>query len=329
MMYRRYRKAASKTGWPTSLFLLALTGCGYVGDPLPPALNIPTAVRDLRGLEYGSDVLIEFSPPTLTTEGLPLKSSKLELFIGTNVNPFSPDKWASGAKKFEVSSATGTVSRQVPIEPWVGKEIVVGVRVLGPKGRPSGWSNFVTLTAGDPLPTPSEVKAENVERGISLAWRGSAPHYRIYRAEGDAKPERFAETDRPEYVDDTTQYGTRYQYLVQAFAEESRQSVVSEPTFFTPKDEFAPAVPGAVTALPGVNTIELVWTRNGEPDFKGYNVYRSVDGGPFERIAALIEAPTFTDTKVQAGKRYRYAITAVDVVGNESAQSNPAEAVAQ
>ncbi len=52
---------------------------------------------------------------------------------------------------------------------------------------------------------------------------------------------------------------------------------MAEATPITPVDTFAPAVPGAVTAVAGVNTIELLaWTRNGEPDFKGYNVYRSL-----------------------------------------------------
>ena len=114
------------------------------------------------------------------------------------------------------------------------------------------------------------------------------------------------------------------------FAEDRhKQSSMAESQPITPTDTFAPAVPGAVTAVAGVNTIELAWTRNGEPDFKGYNVFRSVDGGPYEKIASFLEAPTFTDTKVQAGKRYRYAITAVDVLGNESDRSNPVEAVAQ
>jgi fibronectin type 3 domain-containing protein len=314
------------------LVLLALSGCGYVGDPQPPALNIPVAVTDLRGLEYGPNVFVEFTPPKLTTEGLALKSSKIQLFVGPSINPFTQESWAAGASEFPVdppATPTGTVTKEVPIQQWVGKEVTVAVRVVGPKGRPSGWSNFISFSAGQPLQVPAAIKTENVVRGVALTWMGSGPHYRIYRAEGDGMPERFAETDRPEYLDETTQYGIRYRYLVQAYAEETRQSVMSDPMVITPVDIFPPAVPGAVTAIAGVNTVELAWTRNGEPDFKGYNVYRSTDGGPFENIAPLIEAPTFTDGKVQAGKRYRYAISAVDLLGNESARSNPIEALAQ
>ena len=198
------------------MLLFTLAGCGYVGDPLPPALNIPVAITDLRGLEYGDKVLVEFSPPKLTTEGLPLKSPRIELYIGPSVNPFSYDKWAAGATKFDVPEAISTISDERPVRPWVGKEITIGIRVLGPKGRPSAWSNLVTFTAGEPLQTPADLKTETVSRGVAVTWHGSAPHYRIYRAEGDGMPERFNETDAPEYLDETTQYGTSYHSMVQA-----------------------------------------------------------------------------------------------------------------
>jgi hypothetical protein len=304
----------------------ALTGCGYVGDPLPPALNIPTPVRDLRGLEFGENIMVEFTLPQLTTEGLPLKSMKgVDLYIGPTVNPFTPQSWAEGAKKYDVSGTT----REIPVKEWTGREITLGLRVLGPKGRASEWSNFVTFTAGPPLAIPSNLKIENVERGLALTWNGSGPHYRIFRSVGDAMPERFAETDRPEYLDETTQYGMRYRYIVQAVAEETRQSLAAESAPFTPEDHFPPAVPGALTAVVGVSSIELAWTRNAEADFKGYNVYRAEGTAPLQKVATLIAAPTYSDSKIETGKRYRYAITAVDVLGNESAQSNVVEALAQ
>jgi len=54
-----------------------------------------------------------------------------------------------------------------------------------------------------------------------------------------------------------------------------------------------------------------------------------VEAGPFEKLAALIEAPTYTDRQVEAGKKYRYAISAVDLTGNESERSPVQEATAQ
>jgi fibronectin type 3 domain-containing protein len=77
-----------------------------------------------------------------------------------------------------------------------------------------------------------------------------------------------------------------------------------------------------------VNSIDLAWARNTESDLGGYNVYRSTDGGPFEKIGNLIQTPVFTDTHVESGKHYRYAVSAVDTTGNESARSEPVEPAA-
>ena len=63
------------------------------------------------------------------------------------------------------------------------------------------------------------------------------------------------------------------------------------------------------------------------PVFKGYHVYRAEGDGEFQKIATLVEAPAYSDATAQKGKRYRYAVTAVDTSGNESARSNPQEAI--
>jgi fibronectin type 3 domain-containing protein len=50
-------------------------------------------------------------------------------------------------------------------------------------------------------------------------------------------------------------------------------------------------------------------------------------GGAMERISgsALVVGPSFGDVKVVAGRRYVYAVTAVDADGNESARSGEVE----
>jgi hypothetical protein len=314
------------------LFAFALlTGCGYPGPVLPPLLDIPLSVPNFNAVEYGDKIVVQFTLPDLTTEGNPLRNVRLlEVRVGPGPSPFIMERWAETAKSYPVANpAPGAFTKEIPIADWVKKEVVISVRAVGPKGKPAQWATVKILTVNPALPKPAGLEAQNVQQGVKLTWKGSAPKYRIFRGIGEATPERLNESDRPEYLDETTEYDKPYQYLVQAITDDLHGSEVTAPVIITPVDKFAPAVPGALTAVLGVNTVELEWTRNTEKDFKGYNVYRSTDGGPFEKIAEGIPAPTFSDNKIEAGKKYRYEVTAVDLSGNESPHSTPADASGQ
>jgi hypothetical protein len=299
-----------------------LFGCGYVGPPMPPTLDIPVAITDFRAWEYGDNIEIEFTLPAKTTENLTLTSVRsIELRIAEN---------ASEGKLVPLQvSKPGPVSSRIPAKAWIGKTVLLTVRATGPKGKPSAWSNPASLTVIQPLSPPSTPKPQNVARGVELTWTGTGPRYRIFRAEADGQPQQLADADGPRYLDETTSYGVRYQYRVEAIAADNQWSIVSEPAEITPIDTFAPAVPEGLSAGPTPQSIELAWTRNTETDFRGYNIFRAVDNGPFEKLAPLVEAPFYSDSKIEAGKKYRYQISAEDLVGNESARSAPVEAVAQ
>ena len=53
---------------------LLLTGCGYPGEPLPPALNRPMRVTDLSALERGAKLYVAFTMPVKTTEDQPIRT---------------------------------------------------------------------------------------------------------------------------------------------------------------------------------------------------------------------------------------------------------------
>ncbi len=299
-----------------------LSGCGYVGPPMPPTLDIPVTITDFQAWESGDNIEFTFTLPAKTTENLDLKSVRsIELRIGENepqskIIPLPVGK-------------PGPLMGQVPVQTWIGKTVVLQVRATGPKGKASAWSNPVSLMVIQPLATPSIPKPQNVEGGVELTWTGSGPQYRIFRAEGDGQPQQLADSDSPRYLDGTTLFGNRYRYQVQAIVGTNHWSELSAPAEITPVDTFPPAVPEGLGAVPTPQSIELSWTRNTESDLRGYNVFRSVDNGPFQKIAPLIEFPAFSDSNIQAGKRYRYRISAVDLTGNESAPSAPVEAAAQ
>ena len=304
------------------LCILWLSGCAYIGPPKPPALDVPTRITDLRAAEYGDQILVQFTIGALTTDGLALTSLKAVEVQVTGGD--SPRMLSAPAK------GPGPVAHEFSAKDWVGKQVTLMVRATGPKGKTSDWSNAVTLAVGVPLATPGEFRAVSDPQGVRLTWSGSAGgRYRIFRGAGDAMPQRLAEADKPEYLDTAVDFGSPYRYFVQELAGELQQSGISAIVGVTPADTFAPAVPVGLMAVAGVNSIELAWQPNTEDDLAGYQVYRSTGGGAAERIAGPVDAPNFSDRTVEIGKKYSYAITAIDRTGNESAHSAAVEVTAQ
>jgi len=302
--------------------ILGLAGCAQIGPPKPPALDIPTRITDLRAAEYGDQILVQFTIGALTTDGLVLTSLKtVEVQVTGGDSPRMLHAQAKGP---------GPVAHEFPAKDWVGKQVTLMVRATGPKGKASDWSNPVTLAVGVPLATPADVKAMSDPKGVRLSWIGAeGGRYRVFRGAGDAMPQRLAESDKPEYLDTAVDFGSPYRYFVQELAGEQRQSEISAIVVVTPADTFPPAVPVGLTAVAGVNSIELAWQPNTEEDLGGYQVYRSIDGGAAERIAGPVDAPNFSDRTVEIGKKYSYAITSIDRTGNESARSAAVEVTAQ
>jgi len=312
-------------------FALLLTGCGYIGNPLPPSLDIPSRITDLRVVEYGNNLMAQFTLPAVTTQGLGLKSIEaMTLYVGVAPVPFSNAKWLASAKSYAVpATAPGAFTHPVPAQEWIGKDIYVSVRSTGPKGKTSDWSNYVQFHVDPPLALPGSVQLKNVAKGVEMSWTGSGPHYRVFRSVGDQKLEKVTDTDQPDFVDDTTHYLTAYRYSVQSFSGELVQSELTDPQSITPTDVFPPAVPPGLTAIPSTGSIELAWERNVESDFRGYNLYRSQDNGPFEKLGAFIDTPAYSDRQIESGKVYHYAVSAVDQIGNESARSAIVDVTAQ
>jgi hypothetical protein len=292
-----------------ALGAIALTGCGYVGDPLPPALNIPVPVNDLRVIQRGEKLLIDFTAPALTTEAIGITTfASAEIRIGDAVLPLPLPEPGEAAHA------------ELPARQFVGKEVLARVVLAGPKGRQSSESNLVTLRVTEPLSTPVDLRAEPHPEGVRVSWKpgdNRPVRYRVTRV-----PEAVADTPKPEYIDKAVELGKEYKYSVVAVTD-TGESLPSEPVTIIPRDIFAPAAPVNLNAIAGVNTVELAWDRNAERDLKNYRVYRDdqvlVDG---------IDVPTFSDRQVTSGQRYRYAVTAIDQAGNEGAKSTEAVIVA-
>jgi hypothetical protein len=101
-----------------------------------------------------------------------------------------------------------------------------------------------------------------------------------------------------------------------------------------PIDIFPPAPPAAPALVAGEGAISLIWEASSELDLGGYLILRGEPGDA--TLQPLTPSPipdtSFRDATVTPGKRYVYAIVAVDnrvPLGNVSAPSERVEETAR
>jgi hypothetical protein len=314
--------------------VLLLSGCGYIGEPLYPLLNIPSRVTDLAAVQRGSAIIFQFTTPVLTTEGKQARIGQVEVRIGENSQgAFDMNGWVARSKRIDGAFENQKhVLSETPAAPWVGKEAVLAVKISGVNKRDVGWSNLAIVKVVAPLTAPAGVEATAVAEGVRVSWQGPAGRYRVFRrGEQDLAVSLMTTVEANQWVDTTTEYGKQYRYIVQAVQKTGSGEVESEVSSegnVTPIDVFPPAVPKGLNAIAAAENIELVWERDTEPDLAGYRLYRAVGDGKLEKLADIQDAPSYSDRKLESGKRYRYAVSAVDRIGNESKLSEPVEITA-
>ncbi len=311
--------------------LLFLGGCGYIGEPLPPLMNVPGRGENLAAVQRGSTLIVHVTLPSLTTEGVVIKQSlRLDLRIGPKPAG-SPriDTWAESAKAVGGATVANSIAEyHIPATEWTGKQVLIAVKVVGANGRDAGWSPPVELTVVPPPEQPRDLTAEAVAQGVRLTWLGRESSFVILRRGPEEHDySEVGKSPKPEYIDTTAQFGKHYSYMVQALVKVGQgeaQSDLSKEAAITPLDTFAAAAPAGLAAVPSTASIELVWERNGEPNVVGYRVYRALGSGNLERLADTV-LPAYSDRKIETGKTYRYAVSAVKRNQVESKLSEPVE----
>jgi hypothetical protein len=317
---------------------LLTTGCGYVGEPLPPLANVPARVKDLAAVQRGSRIMAQFTIPIQTTEGTPIKNPvTLDLRIGTAGQPFNADDWAAHARQVtplpETASGAGLAHYAIPAAEWTGKETILAVRVIGANRKEAGWSSFVILPVVPPPDQPADVTSTATADGVRLTWRARGENFQIFRKAPGENFTPVATVQQPQWTDANAEFGKQYTYQVQTLVKVSdnrqAESDLSAEVSQTPVDTFPPAVPSGLHPSAAVNSIELTWDRNHESDLAGYRIYRTTviapAAAPLEKLADIGQIPSYSDRNVEHGKTYRYALSAIDRAGNESPRTPPVD----
>jgi hypothetical protein len=342
------------------LLISLLSGCGKIGEPLPPIPRAPLIVNELSVTQQGTRLILSFPlvrPPRadrleridiyrlIEPESAPRGLTEEEFAARASVISTIP------GEQVKVGSTTLTHLDPLDLRQQTrGLRYRYAVRLFNRDGRGADFSNYATITpltelaAAPALPTATLTQTE-----ITITWvppemneNGTRPAniagYNLYRKVGENVAKLNAQPlTATRFVDKAFQFGVTYEYFVRSLSaqtpapgnaklNEAIEGNASETLVFTPKDTFAPTAPTSITIASINGQVSLFWPSNPEADLAGYNIYRSEDetasAEKWLKLNTRLHIPTtFRDERVQVGKRYFYQITALDTAGNESARS--------
>jgi hypothetical protein len=338
------------------LLSLFLSGCGKIGDPLPPIPRSRLTVDELNVEQQGTRLILSF--PFTRTPRTRLQRVDVYRLIESDSAPqgmpieiFSEKAGmiqSIPAEQIPLNSSKISFNDELDLK--AGQRIVryrYAIRMVNTAGQAADFSNYAIIKPLFSLSTPPDgFKAKQLETQIEISWDqptsnvnettpANVAAYNIYRKSGESVFKLNPEPLRtPSYVDRNFQFGATYQYVVRSLSlpagaaslSEAIESADSNPFEYTPKDTFPPMPPKPVTIASINSLVSLFWPLNAEADVVGYNIYRAEDENatPDKWIKLnpeLHKTASFRDERVQVGKRYFYQITAVDAFGNESVRS--------
>jgi len=296
------------------LFLL-LAGCGKAGDPLPPFIRIPEAVKNLAATQSGYNIILTWTNPPRNIDGS-AATNLAHVQIRSNGAPVAT---------VNVSKAGEAQSYAIPVGPAPSGERTFTLVVDTTQSKLSNISNAVSIT---PVQVPGSVgrlRATPDQRRIVLQWEKPQEHpeladaYIVTRTDVPGESQTVSDT---RYEDTQYQTGKTFTYQVspvRRVGETVITGVGPESFTVTVEDKTPPMVTRGLEIIQGY----LTWDPNSETDLAGYRVFRSEhsDGGFMPISERLLTTNGFIDKGYRPG--LYYAISAVDEFQNESPMSAP------
>jgi len=356
------KHAANKT----SIALLTLVvffslSCGKRRPPLPPIERVAQRV-ELSGFQRGSSVVLSWKMPARNAgKGSVLNISRADIYrIAEPANAplnLSEEEFATRSVLIATVPITDadfglkTITFRDKLE-FAGQaaRLRYSVRLANASGQKAAFSNFLLI---EPIArvaeAPTSLSAKVSQESIQLSWTAPIQNedrstpvnllgYYVYRSTSEKEAAKLL-TKSPitgaTFSDELFEFGKEYFYFVRSVSMSADAAPIesdeSNIVKIKPVDTFPPSPPTSITLAAGQNVISIFFAVNPEKDVAGYKIYRSTDPDlPRDKWTLLtpdlLKANTFQDTRVEAGNKYYYYLTATDTAGNVS---DPSEIVSE
>ena len=213
-----------------------------------------------------------------------------------------------------------------------------GMTATRDKNKSSELSPLVAILPLIPPDRPLNLRATVEEGRVCLDWLRpiamvdpssdvKIAAYAVYRRgeKDEAYDVPIGLVKRAEtFVDATPEPGKRYLYTVRAAPTADQPFVLgpaADEVLVDTRDQFPPPAPEGLLVLAEEGSNRLVWNPVLSPDLAHYRIYRwDQASSSFRIVADKLKEPTYVDA---AAAGTRYAVSAVDLSGNESPMGLP------
>jgi len=268
--------------------LLLLTACGAPGPPLPPSLELPQPVTDLRAARKGDKVALTWTVPSKTTDFENVRHlgpTRVCRSLQAPMNqcdtvgevPISQLVVSSSSRNKGRPPSPTQASYTDTLPPALQEQnptamASYAVDTLNNRGRSAGLSNEVQVPLVPALAPPDDLRAEVTADGVVLTWTGilheqETPElrhaYRVYRRqEGTTRDEiagqiSLTTSGQATVVDHGFEWQKSYDYHVTVVSVIPRPEPTaievegndSPPVHVVTSDVFPPAAPTGLQAV--------------------------------------------------------------------------------
>ena len=341
----KLKKSSNLAGSLLLVGVLALSGCGYKTDPVPPQTVVPKPIDDLRYSLDNKGAKLEWSYPLETISGKDITEiSSFELyraempvkdFCGSCPIPFGqPMQIAGGATGTEQRNSGEHFSGMLRS----GNKYFFKIRSRTSWLAASNDSNIVSFVYYTPAAAPQGLRAVVGDRMVSLTWDevttltdGSPADLPVmYQVMRGLDGKQYSPVGSPiketSYVDTGVQSGKTYFYKVQSSMSFEGEKVDGSDSYKIAAkvvDLVPPEVVSGVTVIASSSNVRVFWDPSSTNDLAGYRIYRRTGGETsLTKVGEVEKSQTiFVDIQAAADTKVYYSVTAYDIEGNESKKS--------
>jgi fibronectin type 3 domain-containing protein len=275
----------------------------------------------------GGSPSADFMPPTAPT-GLQAQSVVSPLSIVLAWSPATDDASSISYRVYRNGAfvAVTTDTAWTDANVFSGTSYTYAVRAIDSASNLGDASSPLSVAAADVTPpaSPASLSAQPMSYPlrVQLSWPAALDNVGVtaYVVSRDGVP--LATVGDTGFTDSTVAGTTSYAYSVVAVDAAGNQSAPAVASVLTPEatpaDTTPPSTPTGLRVATSRNPIavQLVWAASSDDvGVAGYRVYRN--GSPL----ATTGSTDYLDSTAKASTTYRYAVSAVDLAGNEGVAS--------